>query len=284
MRNKNWTREELEYLEEAWGTKSVSTIATHLDRSEGAVKKKAHLLDLGPFIMAGDYVVLRTVCIELYGYYTGYLMRRLEKEGCPYFLKKINSKSVRVVNLQDFWKWAYHHRDKINFYKLEENALGQEPEWVKQERRKGYYKPRRNEWSKDEINKIGRMVRCGKNLEEIARAMKRSTSAVRHRLIVENLGQPVKVVNERWTYIDAQKVAELVMTHSLSEIAEEVNRTERSVEGFLTRATGSMSIDKVRKIYSENKEVFADAARRSEARAPRVKKTDKGPVELCIHS
>lgn len=37
----NWTREEIEYLSENWGSKAIPKIAGELDRSVNAVKLKA---------------------------------------------------------------------------------------------------------------------------------------------------------------------------------------------------------------------------------------------------
>ena len=54
----NWTREEIEYLSENWGSKAIPKIAGELDRSVNAVKLKAQKLCLGAWLDAGDYVSL----------------------------------------------------------------------------------------------------------------------------------------------------------------------------------------------------------------------------------
>lgn len=45
--------------------------------------------------------------------------------------KKVKGSSFKVINLDEFWKWAEKNRTIIDFSQLEENVLGKEPEWLK---------------------------------------------------------------------------------------------------------------------------------------------------------
>lgn len=39
--NKSWTKEEVEYLMDSWGSTSIPTIAKKLNRSNGGVRQKS---------------------------------------------------------------------------------------------------------------------------------------------------------------------------------------------------------------------------------------------------
>ena len=53
---RNWSLEELQYLEEKWGVTSIPAIAKHLGRTINSVKCKATKLGLQRFIDQGEYV------------------------------------------------------------------------------------------------------------------------------------------------------------------------------------------------------------------------------------
>ena len=53
---RNWSLEELQYLEEKWGATSIPAIAKHLGRSIQSVKNKAYRLGLLRFTDQGEYV------------------------------------------------------------------------------------------------------------------------------------------------------------------------------------------------------------------------------------
>lgn len=67
MGNRRWTREEDLYLEEAYGEKSVKTIAVSLDRSVGAVINRKARLKLGAFLEQGSYITFSQLLCAIYG-------------------------------------------------------------------------------------------------------------------------------------------------------------------------------------------------------------------------
>lgn len=64
---RNWTAEEIDYLNEAWGNVSIPRIAAHLNRSEGGVVLKAQRLRLGRFDSSGDYVTFNQLMKTIRG-------------------------------------------------------------------------------------------------------------------------------------------------------------------------------------------------------------------------
>ena len=51
-----WTKEDLKYLEDKFGTSTVKTIAKHLNKSEDAIIIKAKRLGLGGITIASEFL------------------------------------------------------------------------------------------------------------------------------------------------------------------------------------------------------------------------------------
>lgn len=106
--NKNWSKEEILYLEESWGTVSSATIAKNLNRSVTAIHLKAQRLGLGSFVLCGEYITFNQLVqtITRHNSNSYQLKSWLKNRNFPMHYKKINEKKVRVVYLNEFWKWA----------------------------------------------------------------------------------------------------------------------------------------------------------------------------------
>lgn len=91
--NRKWTKEDVEYLKEKWGTVSIPYIAQKLNRSVNAIKLKAGRLNLGPMLENGSYVTLNQVAIALTGrpFSSYYKKSWIENRGMPVHNKRINS-------------------------------------------------------------------------------------------------------------------------------------------------------------------------------------------------
>ena len=81
---RNWSLEELQYLEEKWGVTSIPAIANKLNRSINSIRRKAQKLGLGRFYHQGEYVTLHQL-ISAIGQKQNYsyLNERLERDGFP---------------------------------------------------------------------------------------------------------------------------------------------------------------------------------------------------------
>lgn len=137
---KPWTPEEEDLLSEKWGVISVGGIAKALNRTETAVQARARRLGLGRYLEGGEYVSLNQLLLAM-GYYGGgnYTLKSwIENRGLPVHRKRRLAQSVRVVYLDEFWKWAEKNRSFIDFSKMEPLALGEEPPWVAEQRKKDF--------------------------------------------------------------------------------------------------------------------------------------------------
>lgn len=74
--------------------------------------------------------------------------RWIEKFDMPCEKKTYNGINHYDIDLEEFWKWAYKHRDIINWSKYDRGTLPLEPEWVLTE--KNNYKPgkSRSRWTR----------------------------------------------------------------------------------------------------------------------------------------
>ena len=183
---RRWTEEEVHYLEENWGTLLIKGIANKLDRSISAVKQKAYKLGLGNYIESGDYITLH----QLFSYLgrsggDDYAKKHWLKKGFPLKHKRIVKQKIAIVVIDEFWKWAEQYRTIVNFSKLEENILGAEPQWVKDQRRADIEASRfkKTPWTKLEDSKLERMVKAYRyTYKEISRDLMRTESAIKRRL------------------------------------------------------------------------------------------------------
>ena len=61
-------------------------------------------------------------------------MRRLIDNGLPVKEKKVRRCKFKVVDIEDFWKWAEQNKSLLNFSKMQPYCFGAEPDWVKVKR------------------------------------------------------------------------------------------------------------------------------------------------------
>lgn len=64
-KNRGWTEEEIQYLEDRWGSVSIKGIAKNIDRSVNAVKLKANRLGLGDARMHYDGITINQLSLAL---------------------------------------------------------------------------------------------------------------------------------------------------------------------------------------------------------------------------
>ena len=178
-----WTKEEIEFLEESWGTKSKKSIAKHLGRTEAAVRHKAIRLGLGNWLHTSDYITVYELLNILGITYGGDVLERLKKHGFP-SVKKVPhiSASVNVIYLDKFWKWAEKNQDAISFKNFEYGALGIEPGWVNDKRARDKHK-KNTRWTPLDDEILKSMAKQYKyTAEEMAKRLQRSEPSILRRL------------------------------------------------------------------------------------------------------
>lgn len=195
-----WTREEIAYLEDSWGTYSIKSIANKLGRTVNAIKLKANRIGLSdPRLHFNGLTVLQLADVLQVNYKT--IESWYERFAFPIRLKLFaKTQKIKVVYYKDFWDWLKRYKQVVDFSKVEYGILGPEPEWMKGKRDADVYrrKKERDPWTKQDELLLRSMVKanCYTYLD-IAKRLQRTENAIKRRL--EDLG-----VFERPVYIESQ--------------------------------------------------------------------------------
>lgn len=255
--NRNWTKQEEEYLAEKWGTLSVETIAKNLGRTENAVVVRKCRLGLGAFLENGDYVTWNQLQHAIgSGNCCSYKMTSwVKKRGFPIHTKRVNNNSFKVVYLDEWWIWAEKNRDILDFSEFEENLLGMEPDWVKEKRKHDIEKSRKYTkipWTKVEDDKLRFLVAKQKySYDELSKMLRRTNGAIQRRLCDLGINErPVKADNHtKWTEHDFKLLGELIKSgYGYDLIAEEIGKSSKACRGRVYQMYLTENLDKVREL------------------------------------
>ena len=262
--SRTWKPEEEDYLMEKWGQISVPAIAKKLNRTTNAVKVKAQRLGLGAVLMAGEYVTLNQLLLAVNGGSSsyGYKMKSwVENRGLPVHTKKVNRCSFRVVCIEEFWEWAERYRSFIDFSKMEPLALGEEPDWVAEQRKKDFQAfaiQRKDPWTPDEDARLKMLLQQHRyGYAELSDMLRRSAGAIQRRC--NDLGlkeRPVKADNHgssaAWTQTDFDVLADGIRKgNSYTAIGKALGKSEKAVRGKVYFVYLTENQDKVRAMLKD---------------------------------
>ena len=245
-------------MDENWGRVSLPYMADKLNRTIEAVKIKAGRIGLGAVLMGGDYITLNQLIIALSGHKESSYLRKswVENRGLPVHKKRVNKCLFNVVYIDEFWKWAEKHRSFIDFSKMEPLALGKEPDWVKEQRKKDYYAfslQRKDVWSSADDSRLLYLLNQQKyGYLELSKMLNRSAGAIQRRC--NDLGtklRPVKADNHGkdiiWTEEDYKILCEGIKSgESYCCISEDIGKSEKAVRGKVYFVYLTENMDKVR--------------------------------------
>ncbi len=260
---RTWTAEDEAYLMDKWGTLSIPAISKHLGRSVNAVKVRVTKLGLGPSLMGDEVVTLNQLLIAVTGTSSSYSYKMkswVENRGLPVHTKRVDKCSWRVVYLDEFWKWAEKNRSFIDFSKMEPLALGEEPAWVAEQRKKdfeSYAIQRKDAWSADEDSRLKMLLsRHQYSWAEISDMMRRSHGAIARRC--RDLGikdRPVAMEptgKSTWTPEHYKALADGIRHgDSYAAIGKAVGRSEKCVRSKVYNEYLSENADKVREMLGD---------------------------------
>lgn len=237
---KNWTPEEVAYLEESWGMTSIPTIANKLGRSVEAVTLKAYRLGLGRHIHSGTRITLVQLCKALgnKNFYNNARTRWIPL-GLPVRYQRVIDSKFAMIDIDDFWEWAEKNKDIIDFSHMEAGALGREPAWVKEARRaRATEKLKTSPWTKDEDNKLRRMLKTGRySYNDLSAALMRTEGAIKRRISTLSLTErPIKRPCRDWTEEEIDTMLRLRDAgHSWEAIGQKLDRSALAVRGRYDR-------------------------------------------------
>lgn len=241
---RNWTKQEDDFLREELGNYSVGKIAKKLNRTPKAIKLRAYRLKCGAHMMACDSIPLTHIVQSIYGYYSqSHCSEKISqwmRNGIPAKRHRINKNTFLVIRLENFWKWAEQHKELINFSRMEENALGIEPEWVKEKRRIDCMNPVRykTRWTPYEDDMLRALLaEYSLSYFELAQRFNRSESAIKRRIYDLCLKSwPIRANPTRWTKNDVDILAQMYRDgYAMKLISQRLGRSEHSCRARLER-------------------------------------------------
>ncbi len=254
---KNWTAKEIEYLEESLGYESIATIAQNLGRTVNAINIKRFKLGLGPALLNGDYVTLNALFVWFFNAdnVDSYKLKSwVKNRGMPVHKKRVNECSFREVYIDEFWKWAEKNRNFIDFSKTVPGALGEEPDWVIEQRHKDFDKNQRYKktpWTADEDDKLLWLLKKQKyTYTQIAKEMHRTEGAILRRC--NDIGTPYRPVriaphDSKWSDEDFKILADGIKGgEGYAAIAERIGKSEKAVRGKVYTKYFTEDADRVR--------------------------------------
>ncbi len=256
---RNWTKEEKEYLCEAWGKTSVPSIAKKLNRSVNAIKVMKERLGLGAFLESGDYITFQQCIKALTGSNngSGYKLKSwIENREFPIHTKKVGKCSFRIVYIKEFWTWAEKNRSFIDFSKMEPLIFGEEPEWVAEQRKKDFESnalQRKDPWTPAEEERLKYLLSLQKySYTEVSAILGRTEGAIQRRC--RDLGikdRPIKAdthgASAEWTDEMYVLLAEGIKNgDSYALISRKIGKSEKSVRGKVYTKYLTEDADKIR--------------------------------------
>lgn len=257
LSKRNWTEEEIEFLTEAWGNKSVPLIASHLNRSVEAVKQKARGLNLGSFLEAGERYVTLNFLLNSIGYTGGKNYAKIsfvKNRGLPFHKKKVHMNKFDVVYLDEWWKWAEENQSFLDFSKFEKFALGPEPEWVGKKRKRDIQKKTNytnKPWTEIEDKLLRRYLSEEKySVDQISKMLGRTAGAIQKRRNDLGIKQsPVKAENHvKWTDAKWAMLADMINSgYDYELMSDRLGKSSKAIRGRVFDMYLTERLDVVRK-------------------------------------
>lgn len=255
MPGKRWSAADEEFLCERWGTMCLDSLSERLGRTPCSVMNKVARLGLGRALESGDYVSFRALAKAM-GYHPNTSPKRawVERRGLPVHYRKSRKQYVMVVYMDEFWQWAYENRTYLDFSRFPYGALGIEPKWVDEQRKKDMKEGgahRYREWTTWDDLALQDCIDKRLTWEETSKRMGRTVHAIRQRLKVTGKKlQPAETVPQwrHWTHADKEILREgLRHGYSVDAIAEKLGRSSTAVRAYVLKHYGTGNVDKARK-------------------------------------
>lgn len=134
-KHRKWTQEEETLLSDLWGEVSIENIAKKLNRTVSAIMNKVHILGLGSQI-DNNYDGLRIKDIsDMFQVNRNVILTSWVSLGLKLnFRKRSNHSVYSYVQISNLYKFLESNQNIWDSRKLEKNAFGAEPEWLKEKR------------------------------------------------------------------------------------------------------------------------------------------------------
>lgn len=193
---------------------------------------------------SGDYITFQQLSLALgFGRSSSKYFQKswVENRGFPLHYKRRGKAVIRVVYLNEFWNWADRNRSFLNLSKMEPLALGAEPEWVAEKRKKDFHTfgfQRKDPWTPEDDSRLKVLLEQQRyGYAELSEMLHRSEGAIQRRcndLCLKN--RPVKADNHggsvTWTKKEYEAIAEGIRRgDSYALIGKTIGKSEKAIRG-----------------------------------------------------
>lgn len=199
---KRYSDEDREYIRRHWGEVSLKRMAHKLQRKPTALIRYAENHKLGGFTVVGATFSTADVA-NMFGVDPSTVVNYwIKKYGLKVSKEVKYNRNIIRIRINDLMFWCKYNQDKYSTLYLEEYALGKEPEWLKEKRKRDKCSiPKRQDWTTLLEKKLIEYVIQGMSNGEIAEKMNRtkiSISRKKNRLIKEgrlNVNEFAKIIS-----------------------------------------------------------------------------------------
>lgn len=155
----------------------------------------------------------------------------------------VKNNRFRVIDIDDFWKWAEKNKSILDFSRFEKYTLGAEPDWVDIKRKADFEKLQKHgehnaAWTSAEDNRLRYLLDKGTyTYTDLARELRHSEGAVKRRILDLKIDKrPVRAPSRKWTEEEIETLCKMVdQGYDFTLIAEKLNRTELATRGKYER-------------------------------------------------
>lgn len=181
MRGRNWTENEVGYLQDHWGYMAVRSIAVKLNRSNFGIIMKAKRIGLKGAYQSGDRIsAYQASCmlgVDSHTVTDYWILKCGLKAKKPIMRLK---RKIYLIDFETLLNWLKNNPDKWDSRRVKPLGLGMEYDWLKEKRILDSYQPKRRlqKWTTEEISKLKFYCKQGKKIKEIAVLLDRSYNAV----------------------------------------------------------------------------------------------------------
>lgn len=183
-KNTTWSEEELAVLYDEWGEKTPDAIGRMIGRGTKAVKSMAKAHRLGCFLKNSEYLTQKQ-CTDMLGYTSKVLQRTWIPHGLKTHKRRTAGGQRNTVILHsELMEFLRKNQDLWDSRKCEPYALGTEPAWLQEKRRRDALlpKPIGTKYTAAEDRIICAMLRKNATYREIGERLGRSADSVQNRV------------------------------------------------------------------------------------------------------
>lgn len=223
---KLWSREDEDYLEEAWGVIPIKKIAERLKRSEDGVTTRAKRIGLGRYY--SEHLSFNQIS-NIMGVHSHQVSDTWKNKGLKYQKEGGEKMGAYYVTMKDLIRFLKKHQDMWDSRRVEKLSFGEEFKWLIEKRKRdlGLPKNRQKKWTKEEDRKL--IAYSGKYTQrEIGKMLGRTTHAVNVR--ANRVNGVTKRVVLPWTEIEDEMLVEMLKKGvKIKDMAIEIGRSDSSV-------------------------------------------------------